>query len=291
MGGGHLDDFIAYAPNVINIKLIRSENDFDSEKTAFHPEYTHQIFGENENIFGYQGLQVRLYYTAARLVSYLGFDYEEKISRETTGLDPDNVLKTIADKLEGQFHYNLDEFTKELAKENNFKPCGELIDSFTINDSTGEGDSGSVRSRRFDIFRVDFSFPGFRAYHERMQTFLLWFIDAASYIDVDDDRWECFVVYEKCSNDQSVQNGHSENSIATSSGNYYFVGYTSVYRYYAYPERMRPRISQSVVLPPFQKKGIGARMVQAIYNAYSSPAILDITVSDFLLKFFIKNKL
>ena len=36
--------------------------------------------------------------------------------------------------------------------------------------------------------------PGFREYHEKMQTFLLWFIDAASFIDVDDDKWEYFIM-------------------------------------------------------------------------------------------------
>lgn len=36
--------------------------------------------------------------------------------------------------------------------------------------------------------------PGFQEYHERLQTFLMWFIETASFIDSDDDRWDYFLV-------------------------------------------------------------------------------------------------
>ena len=35
--------------------------------------------------------------------------------------------------------------------------------------------------------------PKFREYHHRMESFILWFIDAASYIDVDDEKWDYYV--------------------------------------------------------------------------------------------------
>lgn len=44
-------------------------------------------------------------------------------------------------------------------------------------------------------FQVDISCPGFREYHERLQTFLMWFIETASFIDVDDDHWDFFLVW------------------------------------------------------------------------------------------------
>lgn len=43
---------------------------------------------------------------------------------------------------------------------------------------------------------------------------------------------------------------------------YATVGYTTIYLYYAYPEHIRPRISQMLVLPPFQKLGIGSKMIE-----------------------------
>lgn len=50
----------------------------------------------------------------------------------------------------------------------------------------------------FDLFfpprQADITAPGFQEYHERLQTFLMWFIETASFIDSDDDRWDFFLV-------------------------------------------------------------------------------------------------
>lgn len=42
--------------------------------------------------------------------------------------------------------------------------------------------------------QADVTCPGFQEYHERLQTFLMWFIETASFIDTDDDRWDFFLV-------------------------------------------------------------------------------------------------
>ncbi len=42
--------------------------------------------------------------------------------------------------------------------------------------------------------QADITCPGFQEYHERLQTFLMWFIETASFIDADDDRWDFFLV-------------------------------------------------------------------------------------------------
>jgi histone acetyltransferase 1 len=49
--------------------------------------------------------------------------------------------------------------------------------------------------RKFEIYQTDIETPGFREYHERLQTFVLFFIDGASYIDVDDHRWKFYLLY------------------------------------------------------------------------------------------------
>lgn len=43
-------------------------------------------------------------------------------------------------------------------------------------------------------YQADITCPGFQEYHERLQTFLMWFIETASFIDADDDRWDFFLV-------------------------------------------------------------------------------------------------
>lgn len=62
---------------------------------------------------------------------------------------------------------------------------------------------------------------------------------------------------------------------------YATAGYTTIYLYYAYPQHRRPRISQMLILPPFQGIGIGAKMLEVIYNKFKNdPNVIDITVED-----------
>lgn len=59
---------------------------------------------------------------------------------------------------------------------------------------------------------------------------------------------------------------------------YAIAGYATVYQYYAYPKNIRPRISQFLVLPPFQRQGIGANLLRTIYDHYKiMDEVLDIT--------------
>lgn len=59
---------------------------------------------------------------------------------------------------------------------------------------------------------------------------------------------------------------------------YGIVGLSTVYEYYAYPENIRPRISQLLILPPFQNCGLATRLLQSIYKFYgSNKDVVDIT--------------
>jgi ribosomal protein S18 acetylase RimI-like enzyme len=44
---------------------------------------------------------------------------------------------------------------------------------------------------------------------------------------------------------------------------YLQLGMTSMYNFWAYPEHVRLRLSQILVLPPYQDAGLGKRMLQA----------------------------
>ena len=76
---------------------------------------------------------------------------------------------------------------------------------------------------------------------------------------------------------------------------YAVVGYSTVYEYYAYPDKKRPRIAQFLVLPPFQRRGLGAQLLRSIYRYYqTSPSVVDITVEDpsddfMLLRFYVDS--
>ncbi|XP_065053342.1 histone acetyltransferase type B catalytic subunit-like [Rhopilema esculentum] len=249
------DKYKVDANEVIHMKLVRTAEDVKNESNAFQPEMSHQVFGDTESIFGYNGLHVKLYYHAGSLLTYLGMEYKGKVP-DSLGIEADKVLPNIAEILAPGYCTNLDEFVAKLPGESKFTPMGTKIHSYKVKDT------------EYEIYQVDISVPGFREYHERLQTFILWYIDAASFIDVDDEKWNFFLLFQK-------QKG------PTAGYEYNICGYMTVYHYYAYPTNTRPRISQMLILPPYQKCGHGAELLQTVYNFYQpKEKVIDITVED-----------
>jgi histone acetyltransferase 1 len=128
-----------------------------------------------------------------------------------------------------------------------------------------------------------------------------FFIEGGSFIDLEDpalDRWTVFFLYQK-------------KTVEASKSAYLFMGYSTIYRYFYYqpltttPSKQRishpatldftlplpkptttsfssrSRISQFVILPPFQGGGNGSRFYNAIFDYYlHDPLTIEITVED-----------
>lgn len=173
-----------------------------------------------------------------------------------SGLKADDV-KVITEFFPDGYYTNLDEFLIVLDKKSKtFEPPGEKIHEF----KTEEG-------RTFQIQLCESSTANFKNYHARLESFIFWYIDASSRID-HDERWRFFVVFEK------FHNGDGETRYASA-------GYASVYQYFHYPDKIRPRVSQFLILPPFQRKGIGSKLLNKIYEHYrDQEKVCDITVED-----------
>lgn len=256
-----LNKFVINSNDALEFRLIRSIEDLESKEAIFKPEMSHQVFGSREMIFGYHGLKVQLFYSASCLETYLGMTYIEKANNlDFEGVEADKVLARVAGKLAPNVHYNLDTFIEALKKDDMFRPYGELLHTFAINDNG--------TTRQFEVYKANMGSKEFRQYHQRVQTFLLWYIDAASFIDVDDEQWDYFNMFERY-------------TTSTGALRYGTVGFATVYRYYAYPEHIRPRIAQVLILPPFQQMGLGVQLLQAIYREYVRRSeVKDITVED-----------
>ncbi|XP_051155616.1 histone acetyltransferase type B catalytic subunit [Leptopilina boulardi] len=255
----HLKQFVCDSNIVLDLKLIRETKDIEDDEISFEPEMSHQVFGDSETIFGYRDLKVKLYYSAGCLETYLGMDYSEKFrDLNNEDIKADNVLQMMSLVLSSQVHYNMDSFIKSLDKEDSFVPPGKLIHAFSI--------QGEKNVRHFEVYKATMSDKGFKEYQTRLQTFLLWYIDAANFVDADDDQWDYFNMFERyLSPSGSVR--------------YASVGFSTVYQYYAYPNHTRPRIAQILVLPPFQSNGLGAELLKAIYIHYiGRNEVKDITV-------------
>lgn len=164
---------------------VRDRNDIDDDSINFSPEYAHQVFGENESIFGYKDLKVRIFYTAGPLNMYLGCKYSARVD-QNDGFKADDVTGKISQLLtSGCYFTSIDEFCSRLDKDESFIPLGEMVDALKV---TKDG-----KNRQFEFYSCDANTPGFVSFHTRLQTFVMWFVDAASYIDLDDPQWMFYV--------------------------------------------------------------------------------------------------
>jgi len=264
--GAHaaLADYVVDANEALSFRLVRSAADLEDESLDFKPEMTHQIYGDNENIFGYKGLKIKLYMSAGSLQTYLNYSCEGKVDpAKTDGVVPDDVIGPLIRVLApDSYTENKEVFRQYLSSENetSFRPHGEMVLSFT-------DDEGLM----YEVFKCTEATPDFREYHERLQAWIMFFIDAASFIDFDDDSWRFFLLFQR-------------TELPGEGTRYGIVGYMTVYEYYAYGRQTnmkRPRIGQMLVLPPYQRKGLGARLLNTLYRNYlKDDSVVDITVED-----------
>ncbi|CAF2072182.1 unnamed protein product [Rotaria magnacalcarata] len=238
--------FDCSANEIISFKLIRSEKDLN-EKNEFGPEFTHQIFGEK--IFGYKNLKVDIYCLSSSLNFYLNIDYDEKINpKKYNQFKADDLVESLNQWIPLSTTTNLDLFLSKLKNENEYLPFGEQILTYEL--------KGEKKSLSYSINRVNQNFCDDKK------------LLHASTIDKDDPNWVIYLLY------QQYQNDNGQICYAP-------IGFITVYLYYAYPEKRRPRVSQVLILPPYQRKGHGRRLLTAIYNDLRKDSrVQDITAED-----------
>lgn len=63
--------------------------------SSFHPKFTYPIFGDEEQIFGYQNLKINLRYNAIDMRPHLSFTYSKKFKAigDTEPADIEEALR------------------------------------------------------------------------------------------------------------------------------------------------------------------------------------------------------
>lgn len=242
----------------------------DNCKQVFKPEFTHQIFGDDESIFGYRNLRIDYYLTPGLLEAYIGLKYKDKVSAQRfDGIEPDDVYDAFTKfGCSPGFTRQLDVFVSEkLKKDAEFRPFGNKIHEYKMS-STSE--AGAAADSTFEVYKVDSKCPEatserFLSYMDRIQTMLVYYIETSCFIDSEDPQWSFFILYEK-------------KGKTNSDSRYVTCGFISVYEYYAYPDKVRSRISQMLIFPTYQNMGHGSRLMESVYtDACQVSNILEVT--------------
>lgn len=87
----------------MHITVVQPGQEKPKTLSGFHPQFTYPIFGDEEQIFGYKGLIIRLRFTAHDLRPHVHISYDEKF-KAVEDAEPLNLLETIKPWVpEGQY--------------------------------------------------------------------------------------------------------------------------------------------------------------------------------------------
>ncbi|CAH8480837.1 unnamed protein product [Heterobilharzia americana] len=177
---------------------------------------------------------------------------------------PDDIMHILSDVYTYDISKNLTDFMTKIEEDSSFTPYGVNRYSYQIMEDKCP--------KKFSIFFIEHGMPGFKEfleYHKRMESFLLFFVDGASVISTDDIQWCYYMIYE------NVDEGEGGKS------KYAFIGYMTVYKFYAYPKNLRPRVSQVLILPPFRNSGHATQLLKTFYRDFVPMSnVVDIAVED-----------
>jgi histone acetyltransferase 1 len=169
-----------------------------------------------------------------------------------------------------------------------FNPPGEEIGSYTVN------------SNLYTVYRSTLKDPNIFALAVRLQILVLLFIEGGSYIEISDDKWNIYTLfasscaansrYEKKPSDQVPTlagyataypyHYHEKESPTANDTNFYESIFESSSDH-AGPTTCRLRLSQFLILPPFQRAGHGGKFYDIIFKyARDDPDVLEIGVED-----------
>ena len=224
------------ANKVIYFKIIYNEKDFDdfqnqNFENSFQPTYTYELFA-NEMIHGYKGLKILISLTPKTFFAHITIKYSYKLQVN------DNLDEIFGNHFKERYTTDKNTFLSELNKENDIiKPKGLLI----------------FENEKRKIYNIDVLNDDFTAESYSFQALCTFFIDAASFIPLETNFWGYFLIIENYDEKEKDKKWRTN-------------GFSSYKNFHIELEKYYTMISQFLVLPPYQRKGIGTFLLENSYK-------------------------
>nr|OQO23818.1 hypothetical protein B0A51_08140 [Rachicladosporium sp. CCFEE 5018] len=269
----------------------------DGHDETFKPAFTYPIFGEEESIFGYQGLAIDLRLRKFDLQPKLEVTWDEKFP-SSAGVEPTDVKAALEDFLP-ECAFSGPTVERDLSE----GPPGELTHSYTKD------------GVKYEVWVSDVNDGLAERILANVQALVPMFIEGGTIVDVAGDktqgaRWKLHLLYE----------------CRGTPASYSLIGFGTSYRIFTLPDRKDPlpehmallqspemrqqllsrgadvfptllndsprlesfldnpsreRISQFLILPPYQGASHGSQLYHAMYtHLTTSPSVLELTVED-----------
>ncbi|KAF2751348.1 acyl-CoA N-acyltransferase [Sporormia fimetaria CBS 119925] len=309
-------EFLPEAKNCIHIYFNRPSASDDGQPVPIagplQPEFTYQLFGENETILGYRDPNIRLDFIGGDMRPRVQIQYEEKVDLSTIPKFSEQQVD-----LDEAFREHLPEAafsTTENGKPSpdmsTWKPPGTMIKDFKAN------------GKSYEVWSASLADAAALQLWQNVQILVLFYVDGASPLELDEDwtykRWTLHLLYEVTPSDGSASSSYILNGLATSH-RYWLPPTTNVMRWArslpspptstngaSSPQRLpkleradnddsrifketvelleqpcRERVSQFLIFPPYQGESLGTRMYQTLFDHYwKQPNVYEIPVED-----------
>ena len=240
------------ANKVIYFKIVYNEEDFNkfqnlNFENCFQPTYTYELF-KNEIIHGYKGLKILISLTPKTFYAHINIKYGQKLPNS------DNLDEIFANHFKNRYTTDKNIFISELIIENDLqKQKGKLI----------------FENEKRKIYNIDILNDDFTSESYSLQALCTFFIDAASFIPLETNFWGYFLVIEYYNEKDKNNKWHT-------------IGFTSYKNFHVEYNKYYTMLSQFLVLPPYQRKGVGTFLLENFYKYLfkEDKGCLEITTED-----------
>lgn len=244
------------ANECMKVFLVRNPDEVASvDCTSIEPFDLNHFFGEDGKIYGYKNLKINVWISAKSFHGYADISFDET----SDGGKGITDLKPVLQNIFGENLVEKEEFLHTFSKE-----C-EYIRTAVTNGSAVKLDGSYESDPEVEIVRVELQ--GAAAFlYSRLVPLVLLLVEGSTPIDIGEHGWEMLLVVKKTTQEVVSK--------------FELLGFAAVHNFYHYPESTRLRISQILVLPPYQGEGHGLRLLEAINYIAQSENIYDVTIED-----------
>ncbi|KAL6330734.1 hypothetical protein AAG906_009162 [Vitis piasezkii] len=255
------------AKDCIKIFLVSRKDEVGaSDSFCIDPVDLNSFFEEDGKIYGYQGLKITVWINSISFHSYADITFQSTSDGGKGITDLKSALQTIfAETLVETKDDFLQTFSTERHYIRSMVSNGEILQhKGSIGHSSN---SGRTEDSDLEVIRMVMGNMAAGHLYSRLIPLVLLLVDGSNPIDIDDPRWEIYLLVQK-------------KAVGEEDFHYILLGFTAVYRFYHYPDSSRLRISQILVLPPYQHKGYGHYLLEVLYSVAISEDVHDLTVEE-----------
>lgn len=269
------------------------------------------MIDENESIVGYKNPQIELGFRTNDLKPKLKISFDAQLDLKKLSPDLDQAQVDLSPELFKQYlpeEVKESKIDRDAAISKDWKPPGQLMQSF------------DVHNKHYEIWKAPIMDPAARRIWLNLRILVLLFIDGATVNGLDDqetmDRWSLYFLYEKQDADipttPYVLAGFTTSYRTWIFPTFKIARYTKMlpsppseksngtvekytpprltqdpktFQFHDKLDRLetssRERISQFLILPPYQNQSLGSRLYNLVFSDLAKkPFIYEIPVED-----------